>query len=130
MTPKTLSKSQTRPQTRRSGTAGRRAVRALAPAVAMLTLLVAAPAAVADVPEGWSQPDDVTAWQFLLVLLVLPLAAVAVIAFLVYLPALVRGEKVTPGAEVEDQWIGGPRKDKAELAGGQSQETGGASGRW
>lgn len=133
MTPKTLSKSHIRPLTRRPGVTGparRAAVRALVPSVSLLALLVVAPAAVADVPEGWSQPDDVTAWQNMLVLLVFPLAAVALITFLVYLPALIRGEKVTPGAEVEDQWIGGPRKEKAELTSGESEDTGGASGRW
>ena len=60
------------------------------------------------------------------------------IAAAVYVPAMVRGERVAPGAApVTDQWFGGPRGGARELesgsgrarAGAQS-ETGGAGGRW
>ena len=52
---------------------------------------------------------------------------------LVYLPAMVRGERVAPGgAARENQWFGGPRKGTAELAAPDTEESkaGGASGRW
>jgi hypothetical protein len=51
----------------------------------------------------------------------------------VYVPALVRGERLAPGAPlVENQWLGGPRRSAGELAApdSDSSEAGGASGRW
>ena len=102
-----------------------------------MSLLVAGPAS-AKVPEGWSDPPPVPMQQVLLVLVVLPLLLIALITAAVYVPALVRGERVAPGAApVEDQWFGGPRGGVRELeAGGDRSEqpaeggTGGAGGRW
>ena len=51
----------------------------------------------------------------------------------VYLPSLVRGERIAPGQPpVENQWLGGPRTGTAELKGPESEDAdaGGASGRW
>ena len=62
-----------------------------------------------------------------------PLLLFVLIVLAVYLPALVRGERVKPGAPaVEDQWFGGPRKGTAELAGPDNEDSqaGGASARW
>lgn len=95
-------------------------------------LLVAAPAG-ADVPEGWSDPDPVPAMEALLVFAGVPLLLFVLITVAVYVPALVRGERVAPGAPtVENQWLGGPRKTTSELAAPDSAESeaGGASARW
>ena len=90
-------------------------------------------AASAEVPEGWSDPDAVSALQAILVLVGIPLLLFLVITLLVYLPAMVRGERVAPGGGTrENQWFGGPRKGTAELAAADTEESkaGGASGRW
>lgn len=105
------------------------------------TLVVAATAAIvsvagpagADVPEGWSHPAAVSPLHAVLILAGIPLLLFVLIALAVYVPALVRGERVKPGAPaVEDQWFGGPRKGTAELAAPDTEESkaGGASGRW
>lgn len=95
-------------------------------------LLVAAPAG-AQVPEGWSNPDEVPVLHALLVLGGVPLLLFVLILLAVYVPSLIRGEGIKPGAPaLENQWLGGPRKGTAELAGPDSQESeaGGASARW
>lgn len=97
-----------------------------------LALLTAAPAA-AEVPNGWSDPDPVDPLHVLLVGVGAPLLLAVIITVLVYGPALARGERVAPHApEVENQWLGGPRKSAGELAGpdGDDSQAGGASGRW
>jgi hypothetical protein len=101
-------------------------------AVAVTGLVTAGPAG-ADVPEGWSTPEDVSALHALLLLAGIPLLLFVLITLAVYVPSLVRGERVKPGAPaVEDQWFGGPRKGTSELAGPDTEESkaGGASGRW
>jgi len=97
-----------------------------------LAVLTAAPA-TAEVPSGWSDPDPVDPVHVLLVAVGLPLLGALIITAMVYGPPLARGERVAPGApEVENQWLGGPRKATGELAGpdGQDSQAGGASGRW
>ena len=102
-----------------------------------LSLLVAGPAS-AKVPEGWSDPPQVPMQQVLLILVLLPLLLIVLITAAVYVPALVRGERVAPGAApAEDQWFGGPRGGVRELEAGPDRgeqsapgETGGAGGRW
>lgn len=101
-------------------------------AAAALPLLAAAPAS-ADVPEGWSDPDPVPVLEALLILGAVPLGLFVLIVLAVYVPAMLRGERVAPGAPaLENQWLGGPRKSTAELAGPDSQESeaGGASAHW
>ncbi len=100
-------------------------------AVGTPSLLAAAPAQ-ADVPEGWSDPDPVSMFESLMVVVGIPLALIVLITLAVYLPALARGERVAPGASrVEDRWFGGPRQGTHELESrGDTGETGGASGRW
>lgn len=94
-------------------------------------LMVAAPAG-AEVPEGWSDPDPVSGMHALLVLGGMPLLLFVLIVLAVYVPALVRGERVAPGAATrDDQWFGGPRSGTHELKSGSDTDgTGGASGRW
>ncbi len=97
-----------------------------------LALLTAAPAA-AEVPTGWSEPEAVDPVHVLLVAVGLPLLGALLITAMVYGPPLARGERVAPGApEVENRWLGGPRKATGELAGpdGEDSQAGGASGRW
>ena len=107
----------------------RRLTSAAAASVVVALTGLAAPAS-ADVPEGWSNPDDVDMLYALLLLAGVPLLLFVIIAVLTYLPALIRGEKLAPGA-ADDQWFGGPRQGAKELeSGAQTEETGGARGRW
>jgi hypothetical protein len=107
----------------------RRLTSAAAASVVVALTGLAAPAS-ADVPEGWSNPDDVDMLYALLLLGGVPLLLFAGIAVLTYLPALIRGEKLAPGA-ADDQWFGGPRQGAKELESGvQAEETGGARGTW
>jgi hypothetical protein len=113
-------------------TTARFAARASLPLVALGAALLASPAH-ADVAEGWSDPADVDALHALMLLGGVPVLLFLLIGLAVYIPALVRGEDVSPtgGGAVESQWIGGPRHAK-ELASGdtESSETGGAHGSW
>jgi hypothetical protein len=86
-----------------------------------------------DVPVGWSDPADVDMLHAVLVLGGVPVLLFIAILVAVYLPSVVRGERIAPGQpSVTDQWLGGPRTGTAELAGPTSEDTeaGGASGRW
>ena len=91
-----------------------------------------------DVPVGWSEPEDVDMVQTVLLLGGVPLLLFVGITLAVYVPSLVRGERVAPGAPaVENQWLGGPRTTAGELTGAaaepaerQDPDSGGASGRW
>jgi hypothetical protein len=88
-----------------------------------------------DVPVGWGgdQDTDVNMVHALLWLGGVPLLAFILITVAVYVPSLVRGERIAPGQPpVENQWLGGPRTGTAELKGPESAdaEAGGASGRW
>jgi hypothetical protein len=86
-----------------------------------------------DVPVGWSDPDDVNMVEALLVLGLIPLLLFIAITVAVYVPSLVRGDRIAPGQPpVENQWLGGPRSGTAELKGRDAEDAdaGGASGRW
>jgi hypothetical protein len=103
---------------------------ALVLAAAAVPLLAASPA-VAEVPEGWSDPDDVGFLQLMLVIGAIPFVLAALIALAVYLPAMARGENVRPGGgEVADEWFGGPRSGPTELETHDAGRTGGGSGSW
>ena len=118
----------TRSRRPRSRLPGRAAVLTSAPALALL----AAPAQ-ADVPEGWAEVQEVDPLHALMLLLGAPLLLFVLIALAVYLPAMVRGEKLLPDHSGGDpQWIGGPRQGVAELpaADGDDSRAGGASGSW
>ncbi|MBC9734719.1 hypothetical protein [Nocardioides marmotae] len=101
--------------------------------VVLTAAVVQAAPATADVPEGWSDPDPVNTLHAVLLFGGVPLLLFIVIWVVVYAPAMIRGERVTPGSPaVENQWIGGPRKSTSELAGpdGDDSQAGGASARW
>jgi hypothetical protein len=97
--------------------------------------LLAAPAH-ADVPEGWggqTEQNSLDGLHALGVFVGAPLALFLLIALAVYLPAMVRGEKLLPDhSPGEGQWIGGPRQGVAELPApdGDESRAGGASARW
>lgn len=95
-------------------------------------LALAAPAS-ADVPEGWSDPAGVDPFHAALVVVGIPVGLALIFAAIIYLPPLLRGESVAPGApQIENQWLGGPRKSVGELAApdGEESQAGGASARW
>lgn len=97
-----------------------------------LPLLAASPAA-AEVPEGWSDPEEVGLLDLLLVVGAVPLVIGALITLAVYLPALSRGERLRPHGDVPDEWFGGPRGGRGELGSGQEPReigVGGGSGTW
>ena len=113
----------------------RRAGRVTALAAGVVLALLSAPAH-ADVPEGWggqTQPFELDPLHALGLYLGIPLLLFALIAVAVYLPSMVRGERLLPDYSAgEPQWIGGPRQGVAELPApdGQDSRAGGASGRW
>lgn len=107
----------------------------------VLTLLAAttglvalAAPANADVPVGWSDHrEPFNMLNAILILGGIPVLIFVAIVLAVYIPPLVRGERVAPGAPaLENQWLGGPRQGAAELAGPEAEESeaGGASARW
>lgn len=116
--------------------AARRAVRPASAwsAAAFLTVATLVPAqAGADVPEGWSNPADVDVLSALLLLAGVPLLLFVLITVAVYVPAMVRGEKLRPGmTEQDSSWFGGPRRGSRELAAADDDTSaaGGARGRW
>ena len=113
----------------------RRTGRASALAAGAVLALLAAPAH-ADVPEGWggqTEHEQLDALHALALYVGAPVLLFLLIAVAVYLPAMVRGEKLLPDHSAgEPQWIGGPRQGVAELPApdGEDSRAGGASGRW
>ncbi len=94
-------------------------------------MVLAGPAS-AEPSEGWPAADPVNGLHALLVLGGIPALLIVLIVTATYLPAMIRGESVAPGAPaIEDQWLGGPRTSN-ELAAPDSATSaaGGASGRW
>jgi hypothetical protein len=124
-----------RPSSSPRNTRARRTGRVSALAAGAVLVLLSAPAH-ADVPEGWgdqTQPFELDPLHALGLYLGLPLLLFALIAVAVYLPSMVRGEKLLPDYSAgEPQWIGGPRQGVAELPApdGQDSRAGGARGRW
>jgi hypothetical protein len=124
-----------RPSSSPRNTRARRTGRVSALAAGAVLVLLSAPAH-ADVPEGWgdqTQPFELDPLHALGLYLGLPLLLFALIAVAVYLPSMVRGEKLLPDYSAgEPQWIGGPRQGVAELPApdGTDSRAGGASGRW
>jgi hypothetical protein len=93
----------------------------------------------ADVPEGWggqTEHNTLGPLNALALYVGAPLLLFVLITLAVYLPPIVRGEKLLPDhgdhGVPEGQWIGGPRQGVAELPGpdGDDSRAGGASGTW
>lgn len=97
---------------------------------AAVTSAALAPAS-ASVPEGWDTTESVSGLQFLLVLLVLPAVAFAVIWVLAHLAAS-RPPRYSSAVELHrgQTWLGGPQKGVEAATGTSAEETGGASARW
>lgn len=104
------------------------------------TALLAGPAS-AEVPVGWGPQEPVDKLHVLGVLVGIPVGLFVLIVAFVYLPSLVRGERVAPGATgPQDQWLGG-RRSAGEIAASEPaaatsddaqvlETDGGASARW
>jgi hypothetical protein len=81
----------------------------------------------------WEEAEDPSALEFLAIFVGAPLAIIAVLALLVYLPSMMRGQSSEPALvfSQRSEWFGGPRKkpdaedDKAER-----EPTGGAGAQW
>ena len=114
----------------------------LALAVAAWLVLAGAlltPAAAAE-PESWDTAADVSALEFLMVLLIIPLGLAAGIALLTVLPSMARGNRgYQPGQawRGDSEWFGGPTKGvesadavTPEQIEARSKGTGGTSARW
>jgi hypothetical protein len=116
----------------------RRLSRVLALTPVVLLPLVAAPA-LAVPPEQWPEAEPVSALDFLMVLLLVPLALTIVIALFTYVPTFVKGDRYTPGRSwrSENEWFGGPqagleaadRTDPKQIE-DEKSDRGGASARW
>lgn len=122
---------------------GRAAVVAGATAAYVVAGAALAHPASAGAPRGWPENPDVETLFVLGVLVGVPVLLFVLITLAVYVPGVMRGERVAPGATgPEDQWLGG-RRNAGEIAAtppapsgsaGSSAETeragGGASARW
>jgi hypothetical protein len=111
----------------------------MAAATSAAMLASAATPAFADTPQSWSTSPHVSGLQYLVVLLLIPLALALLITVLVMLPGWIHRDRgVTAETwRTEGEWFGGPRKgveaaddlEAAELQKAAS-ETGGASAQW
>ena len=121
----------------------RRLTRAAALIPALLVLTAVSPALGAP-PERWEDPEPVSTLYALALLAGIPLALFAVIALLVYVPSMARGESYTPGLawRNENEWFGGPQGGVAGVGQGEREaiespgsaqaedSRGGASAHW
>jgi hypothetical protein len=96
--------------------------------------------AVAAPPEGWENADNDSMLVSLLKLVVVPLAIIAVITLLTYLPSIMRAgrgpEESAAWFAEHSEWFGGPRttpeavESRAMATEAQVGTRGGASARW
>ena len=117
----------------------RRPLLALAVACSLVLLGALVAPAAAEEPEAWESAPEVSTLGFLLVLVIIPLGAAAVISLLAFLPSLARDSGYEPGQSWrgEAQWFGGPTKGvksadqvTPEEIEARSKGTGGTSARW
>ncbi len=104
----------------------------------MLGSLGLAPA-FADTPAAWPQQPHVSGWDYIVVLLLIPLGVFVLVWLVITVPAHRRSQGQATGEPWGDrrEWFGGPRQsvDAAdevtpEALSASEHETGGASGRW
>ncbi len=110
----------------------RRVTRVSAVLVGLAAGSVAAPA-FADAPSAWEPADPVNGLHALLVFVFAPLAAVAAIALLVYLPSLTGRQRAGSSLTFADEpeWFGGPRQGTEALDAAPAESNqGGASAGW
>ena len=95
--------------------------------------------ATADEPVTWENAPDVSAFDFVMLVLILPLVAALVITLLTLVPLLINDRGYQPGQSWRSQveWFGGPSKGvaaadevTAEQIEARSKDTGGTSGSW
>lgn len=93
--------------------------------------------AVAAPPTTWEDPDNGSILDMLLLLVGAPLAVIAVIVLLTYLPSMIGSRSTGSSVAFQEkpEWFGGPRQGTeaaAETTTDDRQETdrGGASARW
>jgi hypothetical protein len=103
-------------------------------AVGLAAGLTAAPAA-AEPPSTsfWEEAEDPSALEFLAIFVGAPAAIIAILALLVYLPSMMRGQSSEPALvfSQRSEWFGGPRKKPdAEDAQSDREPTGGAGAQW
>jgi hypothetical protein len=108
-------------------------VRPLVVLVGLALGSLAAPA-VATPPESWDNTDNGSALELLLILGGIPLAVILLLALLVYLPSMMRGQSSEPALAFQErsEWFGGPRKgvEGTQESTTQGEDKGGAGGRW
>lgn len=123
-----------------------RSARLLGLAFAGVTLVVAAatPVAALERDDGDDPGSQLTTIESLLLFGVVPVGIMLVIALLVVLPGMLKGNRGKPGINWDGQpeWYGGPEGEKPALEPGQSQQAltgtvvstgedaGGSSARW
>lgn len=112
----------------------RRGSRAFVLALGLGLVMLAAPAS-AEPPSTWDEPSNGSLLDNLLILVGIPLAIIALITLLVYLPSMMRGQSSEPALAFQDhrEWFGGPRKGVDATSAGSAEDTpdkGGASARW
>jgi len=115
-----------------SSSAPRRAVRASVVALGLALTVVATPALAAP-PDTWDNSDNGPLLNELLFLIGVPLAVIAVVTLLTYLPSLIRGQSSQSGATFQDnpEWFGGPRAGvDATAPGDEATSKGGAGAQW
>ncbi|HEY6933726.1 MAG TPA: hypothetical protein VI452_10025 [Marmoricola sp.] len=117
----------------------RRAVQVAATALALLAGSLAVSPAFADTPAAWPEQPHVSGWNYLVLLLLIPLAVFVLVWLAVTVPDYRRNHR---GAGEEPwgerrEWFGGPSRsvDAADEVSPEELETsegrtGGASGRW
>lgn len=86
--------------------------------------------ALADVPVGWTEPDDISLLGGLSVFVFIPVAAIIVISLLAAAPGIIKGEGILGPQPTENQWLGGPGETPQLESTDSDQPTGGASGSW
>ena len=117
----------------------RRAFLALSVACSLVLGAALVSPASADEPTSWENVPDVSAFEFVLLLLIIPLVAAAVITLLTLVPLLISDRGYQPGQSWRSQveWFGGPTKGvraaddlTTEQIEERSKGTGGTSGSW
>lgn len=114
--------------------------RVLLTVTSAVTLVVGAVApAAADTPVGWDQQPDISALDYLLVLLLIPLGLALLITVLTLIPSMARNRGYEPGHSWRgrSEWFGGPQKGvraadevTPERLEAEGRGAGGGSGRW
>ncbi len=117
----------------------RRFLLSLAVACSLVLVTGTITPAAASEPDAWETAPDVSLLGFLLIVVIFPLGAAAVIALLAVLPSMASDRGYEPGQawRVESEWFGGPTKGvksadavTPEQIEARSKDTGGTSASW